>query len=65
MKHIKIYSSEVIMETEGEKTFLVITEVRTIDHRPLRSYHYEMPNQFKGGLPIYDEDQHFYQYHPN
>ena len=53
------------METEGEKTFLVITEVRTIDHRPLRSYHYEMPNQFKGGLPIYDEDQHFYQYHPN
>lgn len=63
--YIRIYSQEIFLEAESKATFLIITEVRTIDYMPLRSYHFEIPKRFKWDYPIYCEEEHFYPFNPN
>ena len=65
MRLIRIYSQELVLESEAKKTYLVITEVRTIDQVPLWTYYYEMPKRFKWIGTVYSEEEHFYSILPN
>ena len=55
--HIRIYSQELVLE---DRIYLAITEIRTIDCEPLRTFYYELPNRFKYEKLMYKEEEHFY-----
>jgi hypothetical protein len=64
-KHIRIYSHELHLEIKGKKTFLVITEVRSIDLIPLRTYYYRMPEKFRWDYATNKRKEKYYPLHPN